>query len=58
MPSVRELDVPHMNPQTTITAAAALDDVAGPDREAAGQTIYMGTHDNPPGRRTPPHPGQ
>ncbi len=53
MPPVRELDIARMNAQTTLATAAAFDDVAGPDREAAGQTIYMGTHDNPPGRRRP-----
>jgi hypothetical protein len=36
MPSVRELDVSRMDAQTTLAAAATFDDVAGPDREAAG----------------------
>jgi len=53
MPSVRELEISHVNSQTTVAAAAALDDVAGPDRETAGQTIYMGTHDNLRGEDAP-----
>jgi hypothetical protein len=54
MPAVRELQITRMNTQAAVAAAAALDDVTGADREPAGQTNSMGTHDTTSGQ-SPSH---
>ena len=46
MAAVGKLQVTHVDAQTAVAAAAALDHVAGADREPAGQTICSRTHEN------------
>jgi hypothetical protein len=51
--AIRKLQISQTDAKTALPAAAALDHVAGADREPAGETVCKGTHAYPPESKKP-----
>src|SRR5262249_46461720 len=52
--AIRKLQISQTDAKASLSAAAALDDVASADREPAGETVCKGTHEYPPESNTTP----
>src|SRR5262249_21723074 len=51
--AIRKLQISQTDAKTPLSAAAALDHVAGADREPAGETVCKATHEYPPESKKP-----